>query len=32
MLRRLGQAVLAHHARPPADNVTLLLVEWSRPK
>jgi phosphoserine phosphatase RsbU/P len=29
-LRRLSHAVLAHLDGPPADDATLLLVEWSR--
>jgi sigma-B regulation protein RsbU (phosphoserine phosphatase) len=28
-LRRLAHAVAAHHDGPPADDATLLLVEWS---
>ena len=28
-LRRLAHAVLAHQAGPPADDATLMLVEWS---
>jgi hypothetical protein len=28
-LRRLSQSVLAHQHGPPADDATLLLVEWS---
>jgi sigma-B regulation protein RsbU (phosphoserine phosphatase) len=30
-LRRLSQAVLDHYGRPPADDATMLLVEWFRP-
>jgi hypothetical protein len=29
-LRRLCHAALAHYGGPPADDATLLLVEWSR--
>jgi sigma-B regulation protein RsbU (phosphoserine phosphatase) len=28
-LRRLAHAVIGHQAGPPADDATLMLVEWS---